>query len=126
MEKSLLMVHCQAGVRIITQILHSVSTVVLHLVKNFVPYLLLLPVWLCVALTFLVWSCVCWLIICISMTTEIFHRNFWKMIFIPSIKKPQDYPLVIKLKLLFMLSFMGVEMRNSLKSLKSILTKPKE
>ena len=42
------------------------------------------------------------------------------------IKKPQDYPHVLKLKLLYMLSFTVAEIKNSVKYLKSLMVKPKE
>ena len=75
-----------------------VSSVLVSMVKNFVPYLLLLPIWLCVVLTFLGWSFVCWVITCIIMTMEIFQKHYWKMIYIPPIKKLQDLPTRSKAK----------------------------
>ena len=45
-----------------------------------------LPIWLCVVLIFLVWSCVCWGITCVYMTMDIFLKHYLKMIYIPPIK----------------------------------------
>ena len=108
------------------QIWHKFVQVIYHMVKNFVPYLLLLPIWIFWVWIFLVWSCVVWLITCVYMTTDIFLKHYLKMIYIPKIKNFSDYPHVLKLKLLYMLTFTVGEIKNSVRYLTSLMTKPKE
>ena len=91
MERLLRMVQSQADVLITHQIWHNVFRV-LRVWKEFRSLFYSPPIWLCVVLIFLVWSCVCWGITCIIMTMGIFQRHFWKMIFIPPIKRLQDLP----------------------------------
>ena len=126
MDKLLQMVQSLDVVHTIHQIWHRFVRVTYLMAKNFVPYLLLMPIWLCVVLIFLVWSCVCWGITCVYMTMDIFLKHYLKMIYIPPIKKFSDYPHVLKLKLLYMLTYMVGEIKNSVRYLTSLMTKPKE
>ena len=125
MDKLLQMGRTLEGVLTSNQTWHSVWQQVKNMVQNLGLYFILLPVWCFVVLIFLVWSCVCWGIISLYMTMGIFRKSYLKMIYIPPIKNYSDYPHVLKLKLLFMLTYMVGEIKGSLKSLKSILAKPK-
>ena len=126
MDKLLRMGQSLADVLITHRTLHRFVQATYLMVKNFVPYLLLMPIWLCVVLIFLVWSCVCWGITCVYMTMDIFLKHYLKMIYIPPIKKFSDYPHVLKLKLLYMLTYTVGEIKNSVRYLTSLMTKPEE
>ena len=126
MEKLSQMEQLQVVVRTSIQILHKSFQKVLSMALRCVAFLLLLPIWLCVVLIFLVWSFGCWQVTCVIMTMEIFQKHYWKQIYIPKISKFSDWKLVIKLKLLYMLTSILQEMNASQKYLKSLWQKPKE
>jgi hypothetical protein len=126
MEKLSQMEQLQVAVRTSIQILHKSLQRVQSMALRCVAFLLLLPIWLCVVLIFLVWSFVCWQITCVIMTVEILRKHFLKMIYIPKISKYSDWKVGIKLKLLFMLTSILQEMNASLKYLVSLCKKPKE
>ena len=90
------------------------------------PYSILLPIWLCVVLILVVWSCVCWGITCIIMTMGIFQNTYLEDDIHTANQKLQDYPHVIKLKLSYMLSFILAEIKSSAKYLMSLTKKQKE
>ena len=126
MEKLTLVEQLQADAHILIRTWHSVSRKPVSMVLKCVGYLLLLPIWLCAVLTFLVLSFVYFQITCILSTMGIFKNHFLKMIYMPKISGYSDWIVVIKAKLLFMPIFILQEMNGCHKYLMSLLQKPKE
>ena len=126
MEKLSQIEQLQVAVRTLIQTWHKLYRKVRSMVLRCVAFLLLLPIWLCSVLIFLVLSFVYFLLTCIITIVEILRTHFLKMIYIPKISTYSDWLVVIKLKLLFMPTFILQEMNACHKYLMFQLKKPKE